>query len=50
VPYMLVVGGREQENQQVSVRNRKHGDLGVKSVPEFLADIGRLIESKAISE
>ena len=40
VPYMLVVGGREQENRQVAVRNRKHGDLGVKSVPEFLADIG----------
>jgi len=50
VPYMLVVGGREQENQQVAVRNRKHGDLGVKSVPDFLADIRRLIESKAISE
>src|SRR3954452_12377558 len=44
VPYMLVVGGREQENQQVSVRNRKHGDLGVNSVPDFLADIRRLIE------
>jgi len=50
VPYMLVVGGREQENQQVAVRNRKHGDLGVKSVPDFLADIRALIDSKAVSE
>jgi threonyl-tRNA synthetase len=47
---MLVVGGREQENQQVSVRNRKHGDLGVKTVSDFLTDIRTLIDSKAISE
>jgi len=50
VPYMLVVGGREQENGQVSVRNRKLGDLGVKTVAEFIATIRGLIESKAVSE
>src|SRR6476646_7111428 len=50
VPYMLVVGGREQENQQVAVRNRKHGDLGVRSVAEFLTDIRALIDTKATSE
>ena len=26
IPYMLVVGDREQANNQVAVRNRKHGD------------------------
>jgi threonyl-tRNA synthetase len=50
VPYMLVVGDREAENQQVSVRNRKHGDQGARPVEDFLADIRRLIESKAPSE
>jgi threonyl-tRNA synthetase len=50
IPFMLVVGDREQQNGQVSVRNRKHGDLGVKTVDEFLAAIQALIESKAVSE
>ena len=34
---MLVVGDREQENGKVAVRNRKHGDQGAKTLPEFLA-------------
>lgn len=50
VPYMLVVGDREAENGTVSVRNRKHGDMGAKPVAEFLADIARLVETKASSE
>jgi threonyl-tRNA synthetase len=50
IPYMLVVGDREAQNDSVSVRNRKHGDQGVKSVADFLADIKRLIDTKAPSE
>ncbi len=50
IPYMLVVGDREQEKGQVAVRNRKHGDLGVKTLEEFLGEIRGLIESKAVSE
>ncbi len=50
IPYMLVVGDREQEKQQVAVRNRKHGDQGAKPVAEFLAEIQKLIDSKAVSE
>ena len=46
VPYMLVVGDREQQSGQVSVRNRKHADQGVKTVDEFLSDIGKLIAAK----
>jgi threonyl-tRNA synthetase len=45
-----VVGDREQQNQQVAVRNRKHGDLGVKTLDQFLADIRALIDSKAVAE
>jgi threonyl-tRNA synthetase len=50
IPYMLVVGAREAESGQVSVRNRKHGDQGVKSFDEFLETIQGLIESKAVTE
>jgi threonyl-tRNA synthetase len=50
IPYMLVVGDREQQNGQVAIRNRKHGDQGAKPLPEFIAAIRELIESKAASE
>ena len=50
IPYMLVVGDREQENGMVAVRNRKHGDQGAKALAEFIAEIGKLIESKAVTE
>lgn len=36
VPYILVVGEKEQELGHVSVRNREEGDLGSMSVEEFL--------------
>jgi threonyl-tRNA synthetase len=50
IPYMLVVGGREAEDGTVSVRNRKHGDQGVKPVAEFVADIHKVIELKTTAE
>jgi threonyl-tRNA synthetase len=50
IPYMLVVGGREQENGQVAVRNRKHGDQGARPVADFIAQIRALIDTKAVSE
>jgi threonyl-tRNA synthetase len=50
IPYMLVVGAREAEAGQVSVRNRKHGDQGVRAVSDFIGDISALVASKAISE
>jgi threonyl-tRNA synthetase len=50
IPYMLVVGDREQQNGQVAVRNRKHGDQGAKGLEDFVADIRKLIDSKAVSE
>jgi threonyl-tRNA synthetase len=50
VPYMLVVGDREAQNDSVSVRNRKHGDQGAQTVDEFLAAVKKLIETKARTE
>ncbi len=50
IPYMLVVGDREAQAGQVAVRNRKHGDLGAKPLDEFLADVRKLIDTKAVEE
>ncbi|HEY3839459.1 MAG TPA: threonine--tRNA ligase [Bryobacteraceae bacterium] len=46
VPYMLVVGDREAENGQVSVRNRRHADQGAQPIEAFLASIKKLIDDK----
>src|SRR6266568_1623241 len=37
VPYMLVVGDRDQQAGTVSVRERRQGDLGAQPLDEFLA-------------
>jgi len=50
IPYMLVVGDREAQNDSVSVRHRKHGDRGAERVDDFIAGIAREISSKAPDE
>lgn len=47
IPYMLVVGDKEVENEAVSVRSRKDGDLGSIPVSEFIAKIKKEIDEKA---
>jgi threonyl-tRNA synthetase len=42
VPYMLVVGDRDQQAGAVSVRERRAGDLG----PMSLADLCRALEER----
>jgi threonyl-tRNA synthetase len=41
LPYMLVVGDREQADLAVSVRSHAEGDLGTESVEDFAARIRR---------
>lgn len=36
IPFMLIVGEKEQEEQRVSVRKHGHGDLGSLSLMEFV--------------
>ena len=36
IPYMLVVGGKEEENEAVSVRSRFKGDEGQMKLDDFL--------------
>jgi threonyl-tRNA synthetase len=50
VPYMLVVGDREAQSGQVSVRNRKQGDQGAREVDAFIAAVRKLIETKSAVE
>ncbi len=47
IPYMLVVGDREAQNGQVSVRHRKLGDQGAKPVEDFLADVLERVRTRA---
>ncbi|MFA6602522.1 MAG: threonine--tRNA ligase [Candidatus Shapirobacteria bacterium] len=49
VPYMLIIGGREVENNQVSVRQRDGQDLGAMPVTTFIDTIGKQITSKSLS-
>ena len=39
LPYMAIVGEREQEENTVSIRSRDHGDLGSISLDEFVARV-----------
>jgi threonyl-tRNA synthetase len=39
VPYMLVIGEKEAANGGVSVRHAKLGDLGVRTIAEFITDV-----------
>ena len=48
VPYMFVVGDKDIENNSVSVRHRKEGDLGSMPLSDFIAAAVREIESKEI--
>ncbi len=47
VPYMIVVGDKDIENQTVSVRSRKDGDLGAKSLQDAIAMWLNEIDTKA---
>lgn len=46
VPYMLVLGDKEVENGEVSVRSRSEGDIGSMPVEEFLARALREVAEK----
>ena len=50
IPYMLVVGGKEQENGTVAVRTRLGGDQGAVPTAEFIAAIKEEIAEKRLPE
>lgn len=50
VPYMLVVGAKEEEDGVVSVRSRFKGDEGQKSLENFIDEICKEIRTREIRQ
>jgi len=48
IPYMVIIGKREIENNKIAVRSKAKGDQGVMSVEEFTARLKQEIKSKDI--
>ena len=48
VPYMLVIGDKEMENDQAAVRSRKDGDLGPMPADAFISRIVEEVKTKAL--
>ena len=46
IPYMIVVGDREQQENKIAVRTRTGQDLRALSIQEFIDKINNEIESK----
>ncbi|OJU73961.1 MAG: threonine--tRNA ligase [Bacteroidetes bacterium 47-18] len=46
IPYMLIVGEKEQEEGKVSVRKQGEGDLGSVDIVAFATDINRQVADK----
>lgn len=43
IPYMLIVGDKEETEKTVSIRHREKGDLGAKKISDFLFDLKKEI-------
>jgi threonyl-tRNA synthetase len=48
IPYMLIIGGKEQEAGTVAVRHRSKGDLGPRALAQFSADLRQEIDSRTM--
>ncbi len=48
VPYMLIVGGKEVENNQVSLRRHGEGDIGTFSVADVIERFKQEIENRTL--
>lgn len=48
VPYMLVIGDKEVEAQQVAVRSRDKGELGAVEASQFIEDVLAEIQDKVM--
>lgn len=47
VPFMLVLGEKEAAEGKITVRSRDKGDLGVADLSTFIADVKKMIETRA---
>jgi len=50
IPYIVVVGQKEEEHKIISVRERKVGDIGNFSITDFLSRLEEEIAKKIIKD
>ncbi|ADQ41389.1 threonyl-tRNA synthetase [Caldicellulosiruptor acetigenus I77R1B] len=48
IPYMVIVGEKEQKENTVAVRDRKKGDLGSFTIEDFIAMVKEKVDKKVI--
>ncbi len=48
IPYMLIIGAKEQKSGTVSVRRHKKGDIGTFEFSEFLSNLNNEIDQKTL--
>jgi threonyl-tRNA synthetase len=48
IPYMAIVGEKEQTDETISIRRHKHGDIGTFSLHEFLNKVKTEIEERSL--
>ena len=46
IPYLLIVGEKEQKNELVAIRDRKDGNIGTMKINKFIEKIKEEIEKK----
>ena len=49
VPYMIIVGEKEEKDNKISVRSRSGKDLGIMDLDKFIKDLGQEINEKKIN-
>ena len=49
IPFMLVLGDREVESKNLSVRNRSEGDQGAMGLKEFIDLTRDLVKRRALA-
>ena len=49
IPFMLVLGDREMDEDKVAVRERTKGDIGAMSLDEFKELATRLVTTRALN-
>jgi threonyl-tRNA synthetase len=48
IPYMLIIGAREEESQSVSVRHRDRDDLGTMTLNDFVGQVCEEIRNRSL--
>ncbi|MCG8539735.1 MAG: threonine--tRNA ligase [Clostridia bacterium] len=49
IPYMLIIGEKEKDENKVAVRSRKKGDEGVQELEEFIVRIKKEVNDKILN-